>query len=107
MAGMGHEDAFPRPRLSARCRFSQGTFAGTGATGETRRKRPRSFRLNASGFDPNAVVNKPAIQIGKGPVTGAPVSLISAGSAAKIPFDPIVPDPRCSREQIRMDQEGK
>jgi hypothetical protein len=26
---MGHEDAFPRPRLSARCRFSQGTFAGS------------------------------------------------------------------------------
>ena len=34
---MGHEDAFPRPRLSARCRFSQRTFAGHGATGETRR----------------------------------------------------------------------
>ena len=33
---MGHEDAFPRPRLSGRCRFSQGTFAGTRATGETR-----------------------------------------------------------------------
>jgi hypothetical protein len=30
---MGHEDAFPRPRLSAHCRFSQGTFAGTGGNG--------------------------------------------------------------------------
>ena len=39
MAGMGHEDAIPRPRLSARCRFSQRTFAGPRATGETRRKR--------------------------------------------------------------------
>src|SRR5580698_1834096 len=29
----GHEDAFPRPRLSARCRFSQGTFAGTRGNG--------------------------------------------------------------------------
>jgi hypothetical protein len=29
MTGEGHEDAFPRPRLSARCRFSQGTFPGT------------------------------------------------------------------------------
>jgi len=29
MTGMGHEDAFPRPSLSARCRFSQGTFAAT------------------------------------------------------------------------------
>jgi hypothetical protein len=32
-AGKGHEDAFPRPRLSARCRFSQGTFAGTWGNG--------------------------------------------------------------------------
>jgi hypothetical protein len=30
---MGHVDAFPRPRLSARCRFSQGTFAGTRGNG--------------------------------------------------------------------------
>ena len=33
MAGMGHEDAFPRPRLSARCRFSQRTFAGPRGNG--------------------------------------------------------------------------
>jgi hypothetical protein len=33
MAGMGHEDAFPRRRLSARCRFSQETFAGTRGNG--------------------------------------------------------------------------
>jgi hypothetical protein len=26
---MGHEDAFPRPRLSARCRFGKATFGGT------------------------------------------------------------------------------
>jgi len=25
----GHQDAFPRPRLSARCRFGQETFVGT------------------------------------------------------------------------------
>jgi hypothetical protein len=30
---LGEEDAFPRPRLSARCRFSQGTFAGTRGNG--------------------------------------------------------------------------
>ena len=30
---MGHEDAFSRPRLSARCRFSQGTFAGKWGNG--------------------------------------------------------------------------
>src|SRR5258708_35361638 len=33
MSAWGHEDAFPRPRLSARCRFSQGTFAGTWGNG--------------------------------------------------------------------------
>src|ERR1700747_1619578 len=32
-AASGHEDAFPRPRLSARCRFSQGTFAGKRGNG--------------------------------------------------------------------------
>src|SRR5689334_7168779 len=26
-SGVGHENAFPRPRLSVRCQFSQGTFA--------------------------------------------------------------------------------
>jgi hypothetical protein len=31
---LGHEDAFPPPRLSGRCRFSQGTFAGTRGNGE-------------------------------------------------------------------------
>jgi hypothetical protein len=33
MTAMGHEDAFPRPTLSARCRFSQETFARTGRNG--------------------------------------------------------------------------
>ena len=37
----------------------------------------------------------------------APVSLISASSTAKIPFDPVLPDQQCSRYQSRMDQEGK
>jgi len=34
-SAQGHEDAFPRPRLSARCRFSQGTFAGTRGNGNS------------------------------------------------------------------------
>ena len=33
MAGMGHEDAFLRPRLNARYRFSKGTLAGTRGNG--------------------------------------------------------------------------
>src|SRR5580704_7387881 len=33
-SAQGHEDAFPPPRLSGRCRFSQGTFAGTRGNGE-------------------------------------------------------------------------
>src|ERR1700719_404201 len=37
MTAVGHEDAFLRPRLSARCRFSQGTFAGTRGNGRDRR----------------------------------------------------------------------
>ena len=43
MAGTGHEDAFPRPRLSARCRFSQGTFAGTRASD----RKGEGFRMPA------------------------------------------------------------
>jgi hypothetical protein len=31
---LGHEDAFPPPRLSGRCRFSQGTFAGRRGKGQ-------------------------------------------------------------------------
>src|ERR1700730_11549823 len=34
MAASGHEDAFPPPRLSGRCRFSQETLAGTRGNGE-------------------------------------------------------------------------
>jgi len=34
VAGLGHEDAFPRPRLTARCRFSQETFAGSQGNGD-------------------------------------------------------------------------
>jgi len=33
MTGLGHEDAFPRSRLSARSRFSEGTLAGTQGNG--------------------------------------------------------------------------
>jgi len=33
MTDVGHEDAFPEPALSARCRFSQRTFARTQGTG--------------------------------------------------------------------------
>jgi hypothetical protein len=31
---MGHEDAFPQPRLSGRCRFSQRAFVGTWGNGQ-------------------------------------------------------------------------
>jgi hypothetical protein len=33
MAALGHEDAFPPPRLSVRCGFSQATLAGTHGNG--------------------------------------------------------------------------
>jgi len=34
MAGKEHEDAFPRPRLSARFRLGKATFAGTPGNGQ-------------------------------------------------------------------------
>ena len=34
MTAMGHEDAFPALRVSARCRFSQGTLAETRGNGQ-------------------------------------------------------------------------
>jgi hypothetical protein len=34
MTGKGHEDAFPRPRLRARCRLGEPTFAGMGGKEE-------------------------------------------------------------------------
>jgi V8-like Glu-specific endopeptidase len=43
---MGHEDRFRPPSLSGGCRLRQGTFAGTRATGETRRL--RSFARSRS-----------------------------------------------------------
>ena len=59
MTGTGHENAFPRPRLSARYRFSQRTFAGTRgngrdapipAVGVIEVKRVKSTLLGYSGF---------------------------------------------------------
>ena len=54
---MGHEHAFPPPRLSVRCRFSQGSFAGTR---RNRRDAPLAVDRrqvgNVSGSDPEAVV---------------------------------------------------
>jgi hypothetical protein len=36
----------------------------------SRRKRPQELQAQCTGIDPRAVVNKPAIQIGKGPLPG-------------------------------------
>ena len=64
---MGHEDAFPRPRLSARCRYSQGTFAGTRGNGRDApipdlrlwRHTPRGLARGASNFDLPAQLHDP------------------------------------------------
>jgi hypothetical protein len=49
----GHEDAFPSPRLSDRCEFSQGTFPGTRGSG---REAPipalRGTEIERQGFEP-------------------------------------------------------
>jgi hypothetical protein len=34
MTAIGHEDQFQPPRLNGRCRFGQGTFAGTHGNGQ-------------------------------------------------------------------------
>jgi hypothetical protein len=54
---MGHEDSFPRPRLSARCRFSHGTFAGTRGNG-------RDAPIPAIGLASTQLV-KPTEAVGK------------------------------------------
>ena len=47
---MGHEDAFPRPTLSARCRISQRTFGRTRGNGETRRFQPFAAAQKSAGL---------------------------------------------------------
>jgi len=66
MARMGHKDAFPPPRPSVRCGFSQGTFAGQRARiadpGSSR------FRPGTARFDrklPFAVRETPAARDSK------------------------------------------
>jgi len=63
MTGSGHEDAFPPPTLNARCRFSQGTFAGTRSNSRRAeragrgRSTPRSRRLGERRPEPRARVH--------------------------------------------------
>ena len=52
MSQKGHEDQFPPPTLSDRCRFGQATFAKTRGMGEMRRKQPFA-RLHADRLDPS------------------------------------------------------
>jgi len=44
MTAVGHEDAFPRPRLRGRCRFSQRTFTRTRSN---ERDAPKADHLHA------------------------------------------------------------
>ena len=53
--GMGHEDAFPPPRLSARCRFSQDTFAGTRGNGRDAPEADMKVACGTSGTSPSPV----------------------------------------------------
>src|ERR1700730_4506684 len=73
MSQKGHEDAFPRPRLSARCWFSQGTFAGTWGNGRdgagflTFPPLPRNGR-----FDPFRTVASARMKSGRLQTPGPP-----------------------------------
>jgi hypothetical protein len=89
---MGHEDAFPRPRLSARCWFSQGTFAGTWGNGRdapipdfptlTPEREVRPFPDGRLGGDPYTAdfFQNPA-----GPANKQPYAAVIAGTAAAQP----------------------
>jgi hypothetical protein len=41
MAGVGHEERFPSPRLNGRCRLGQATFIGTLGNGQDAPKADR------------------------------------------------------------------
>jgi hypothetical protein len=59
-----HEDTFPSPGLIARCRFSQQTFAGRGATGETLHDcRPSSAMGNPLRIDPRTDLHAGSSQL--------------------------------------------
>ena len=61
MAEMGHEDAFPSPRLSARYRFSQETFPGTrGNERDAPNPAVRGPKFNRQG-PPIAVIRRPML----------------------------------------------
>jgi hypothetical protein len=72
----GHEDAFPRPSVSARCRFSQGTFAGTLGNGRGRAdSRPSHPRLGTERFDPLETF----VAAMAGPADDDPLGVIAVG----------------------------
>jgi hypothetical protein len=48
MAGKGHEEPLPRPRLNGRCGFGEGTFAGTRGNGEDAPITPFQALLNVT-----------------------------------------------------------
>jgi len=62
---MAHQDAFLRPRLNARCRFSQETFAGTRGNG---RDAPEAVVREIGG-------NRQARPIGTASISNPPVGL--------------------------------
>ena len=73
MTAKGHEGAFPRPRLSARCRFSQRTFAGTWDNGRDAPKAviwPRSVEVCADAFAPLCSAPSAPAPLGARPLRG-------------------------------------
>jgi hypothetical protein len=52
MAALGHQERLPPPRLSGRCGFGEGTFAGTRGNGEDAPiPAVREAAIEAAGFD--------------------------------------------------------
>ena len=55
----GHEDAFPQPRLSAHCWFSQRTFAGARGNGEVA---PSAVIRGTASLQPGSTRNRSFIK---------------------------------------------
>ena len=58
-AGVGHEHALPQPRLSARCWFSQRTFAGARGNGEVA---PSAVIRGTASLQPGSTRNRSFIK---------------------------------------------
>jgi hypothetical protein len=90
-AAMGHEDAFPRPRLSARCRFSEGTFAERRGNGRDAPIAAGQDHDGAAGIDPEAarrlsysITSSARARIDDGTVSPSALAVLRLTTSSKV-----------------------